>query len=143
MSLLVQKEGYYVHTQLIPTTISMWFWGNILSGGFTGSSTDYATGAMWNYAPDNYYINLQPIEQKKDSHFNFEKDSEVKKFAMLNFTRIKNESSKDHGEYLETLVAMIKAEKKDIKQILTSNPDAVSFGEAVSKFYFTRTAEDT
>ncbi len=33
-----------VFSQLHP-----WFWGNIISGGFYGSTTDAITGAMWTY----------------------------------------------------------------------------------------------
>lgn len=31
------------------SSVEPWFWGNILSGGVLGSSTDAATGAMWKY----------------------------------------------------------------------------------------------
>ena len=33
----------------LPKQINLWFFGNILSAGFLGSTTDYASGAMWKY----------------------------------------------------------------------------------------------
>lgn len=41
-----------------PSKIEPWFWGNIISGGVFGSSTDYSTGAMWSY-DTNVIVNPQ------------------------------------------------------------------------------------
>lgn len=34
---------------VVSSHIEPWFWGNIFMGGIWGSSTDSATGAMWQY----------------------------------------------------------------------------------------------
>ena len=34
---------------VVNSHIEPWFWGNILSGGVFGSTTDSSTGAMWKY----------------------------------------------------------------------------------------------
>jgi hypothetical protein len=34
---------------VVNSHIEPWFWGNILSGGVFGSSTDAVTGSMWKY----------------------------------------------------------------------------------------------
>lgn len=34
-----------------------WFWGNIISGGPLGSTTDYSTDAMWEYDQEQVHIN--------------------------------------------------------------------------------------
>ena len=33
----------------VPARLNNWFWGNIIFGGFFGSTTDACTGAMWKY----------------------------------------------------------------------------------------------
>lgn len=40
----------------VPKKIEGWFWGNILSGGFFGSTTDSSTDKMWTYQ-DTVVIN--------------------------------------------------------------------------------------
>mgnify|MGYP000316308788 FL=1 len=34
---------------VVNSHVEPWFWGNILSGGVLGSTTDSSTGAMWKY----------------------------------------------------------------------------------------------
>ena len=38
--------------------VSGWFWGNILSMGTFGSTTDGASGSMWKYANPNFTITV-------------------------------------------------------------------------------------
>ncbi|WP_104721446.1 hypothetical protein [Helicobacter mesocricetorum] len=37
-------------------SLSGWFWGNILTGGTTGSVTDAVTGSMWTYTNPNFVV---------------------------------------------------------------------------------------
>lgn len=45
------KEGkcHKETVSTVPSHIEPWFFGNILSGGILGSTTDSITGAMWRY----------------------------------------------------------------------------------------------
>lgn len=47
-------------TFMSSSKIEPWFWGNILTGGVFGSTTDASTGAMWTY-DDNIIV---PVYQK-------------------------------------------------------------------------------
>ena len=58
--LTVSKPGYNPQSIVLTTTLEPWFWGNIILGGFFGSSTDAGTGAMNKYAPDTYVVTLVP-----------------------------------------------------------------------------------
>ena len=53
------------HTETVAiaqSRVEPWFWGNILSGRILGSSTDYATGAMWKY-DSNVNVNVTKKSQ--------------------------------------------------------------------------------
>mgnify|MGYP001270172997 CR=1 FL=1 len=58
MSLTFEKEGYKSFTTQLSTTLQGWFWGNIVIGGFLGSTTDGISGAMHQYSPDQYFVTL-------------------------------------------------------------------------------------
>jgi hypothetical protein len=55
----VSKEGYFSKSITLSTDIEPIFWGNIISGGVFGSTTDAATGSMYKYAPSTLQIDLQ------------------------------------------------------------------------------------
>lgn len=63
-SITVKKEGYDSKTVTANTEIEPIFWGNIIFGGFLGSTTDMGTGAMYKYAPANFQIDLNKSEGK-------------------------------------------------------------------------------
>ncbi|OAI48706.1 hypothetical protein AYO43_11105 [Nitrospira sp. SCGC AG-212-E16] len=56
-----KKEGYHDQQASLHTKVTGWFWGNILSGGLFGSSTDAISGAMWEYSPDKYFVTMPPV----------------------------------------------------------------------------------
>ncbi len=61
--ILAQKKGYISQSQTLDTTLSGWYWGNLLFGGIIGMLiVDPATGAMWTFDSDNVFINLQKQE---------------------------------------------------------------------------------
>ena len=47
-------EGYKTQTRNLETSIDGFFWGNIVLGGFIGSTTDAITGGMHEYSPNQY-----------------------------------------------------------------------------------------
>ena len=49
----------YEATQLViagKQSVSALFWGNIITGGTAGSTTDAITGSMWNYSNPNFIV---------------------------------------------------------------------------------------
>jgi hypothetical protein len=56
----VSSPGFETQMIMLATQTEPWFWGNILIGGFFGSTTDAASGAMYMYAPDSYMLPLRP-----------------------------------------------------------------------------------
>ena len=55
----VSKPGYATKKYALKTKVNGFFWVNILSGGVFGSSTDYSTGAMFEYAPGVINVDLE------------------------------------------------------------------------------------
>ena len=58
--LRVQSPGFGDQSVPLNTEVEGWFWGNIILGGFFGSTTDSADGAMYKYAPTAYNVSLGP-----------------------------------------------------------------------------------
>ena len=59
-ALVIRKEGYKEFSTTMSTTLNGWFFGNIVLGGLPGSTTDAATGAMHEYAPNQFLVALEP-----------------------------------------------------------------------------------
>lgn len=55
----LNKTGYESKTITLSTEIEPIFWGNIIFGGFFGSTTDMGTGAMYKYAPATLVMDLE------------------------------------------------------------------------------------
>ncbi|OHD13072.1 MAG: hypothetical protein A2Y41_03910 [Spirochaetes bacterium GWB1_36_13] len=101
LSFTLKKDGYTPQTVQLNSSISGWFWGNILIGGFFGSSTDYSTGGMYQYSPDNYFIEMQSssaMETEKDKKSNY-----LRYFVLMNYDRIQKDISTGEGKYLDSL----------------------------------------
>ena len=58
--LRISKSGYKTRTVILNTQVESVFWVNLLSGGPLGSTTDYASGSMWQIAPSTYNVDLAP-----------------------------------------------------------------------------------
>jgi hypothetical protein len=56
----VKKDGFYPKTITLATQTETAFWGNILTGGVLGSSTDSGSGAMHKYSPATFQVDLTP-----------------------------------------------------------------------------------
>lgn len=55
----VKLDGYKDVSIDMVTKMNSTFWGNILIGGLPGSTTDAATGAIKEYAPNSYSFTLE------------------------------------------------------------------------------------
>lgn len=130
--LMVKMQGYKTYSAALSSSLEGMFWGNIIIGGTLGSSTDFATGAAWAYAPASYQVELIP---EGTSLKDFEKIINLKKFAMINISNISADLSNQDGEYLNSLMqlAQLKNSPENIdlvKNILIkSNGDQIAFGK--------------
>lgn len=100
-----RKEGYETHTATLNSEMSSAFWGNIIIGGFLGSTTDAATGAMYEFAPGQYQAVLSPKGEENAEAF--QKKLELMQFVMMSYSQLSLELEKGEGEYLDTLLAKL------------------------------------
>jgi len=155
----VSKDGEE-KSQVVTSKISMVFFLNFLipSGTFS-STTDLNKGTAYEYSPSNYYINLDIEKSSGDessilnnkgihnlANYDFERDSKIKRFVMMNFQQVSSQIAKSKGDYLDELLYTLFEIKQsqadyviaDLKQILKqANMGVVSFGEEASKYYHT------
>lgn len=53
-----EKPGYKRATLPMTARLDGWFWGNLVFGGFFGSTTDSVSGASHEYSPNQFLITL-------------------------------------------------------------------------------------
>jgi len=149
--ILAKKNGYEDQSLVLQTKMNNTFWGNILSGWFYGSTTDYASGAMIEYSPNMYYITLNPIPllQSNDGGFAVERGARtrIEQFGIRTEKQVRNyilryhsyliaDISRGQGEYLSSLYSMLQLPEsgetlKKIRGLSARNQETTSFAEAV------------
>ena len=105
-SVSFKLEGYKTQTRRLETKIQGFFWGNIVSGGFIGSTTDGITGGMHEYSPNQYYITLSKDKNVSSTIYGSEK-AEVKEFIVLSYRSLMVDLSRGKGDYLDSLLSML------------------------------------
>jgi hypothetical protein len=109
----VDKKGHTSKTMSMTTSLPTVFWGNIIFGGFTGSTTDFVSGAAYEYSPNNYFFHLDSTKEVSDEEA---KTSEVEKnttkFILVNHQNLVKEIAKGDGEYLASLLELLNSEMK-------------------------------
>jgi hypothetical protein len=135
--LTVSKEGYETVNITMSKSFNAIFFGNIIIGGLLGSTTDLATGAMYEYAPNTFYADLKSKEQ---SQFDTDNEYQIRKFAMVNHSQIAIDSN--NGEYMLALADLMNSKMErdeaiqNIKVALEiSKGDQLSFGDELIKSF--------
>ena len=95
---MISKTGYVSQPVALSTTfnpltiISMVCWDL--------GTTDCLTGACWEYAPSSYYVNLRPAGA---SNQQFQRDSQLKAFAMTYHGEFQSELAAGMGATIESM----------------------------------------
>lgn len=135
----IQKKGYTSQTLLMSTSLPTAFWGNIITGGFLGSTTDYATGAAYEYAPNNYFLHIEKENADSEEKAQSAKSREIAKFVLINRNQLVNEIYRGQGEYLD---ALLKLKGKDqnrheyiseLQSLVVIDPGSISLAINLSK----------
>lgn len=136
---LIQKDGYREQVFIPHTRITTSFFGNILFGGLLGSTTDSSTGAMYEYAPNQYFVALEgndgtPAEIKAKN----ENDSDAKRFILGNYESISRDMVRGKGEHLEALLTLLAVHpsrrssgRRMVRELYTATSNAPVFADAV------------
>jgi len=105
-SVSFKLEGYKTQTRTLETKVSAWFMGNIVLGGFIGSTTDGITGGMHEYSPNQYYITLSKENNVSTTIFGSDK-AKVKEFIVVSYSSLKVDLSRGKGDHLDSLLSML------------------------------------
>lgn len=139
--LTFEKEGYKPIKMELTSTINPWFWGNIIIGGLLGSTTDGLTGAVHEYSPSQYFINMTRIGSNAMSSKPSRGD--VMSYIIGNYGRISIELNSVEGEYVNALYALLEipVEKradayKKIRGMSNKNENILKFAQAVAEDYY-------
>jgi len=106
----LRKAGYASEQIALTTDLNPTFWGNILTGGLLGSTTDSASGASVRYAPDAYETQLTPEGPLAPESYEIDESArrwEVKRFVLLAHGHLLRDVAQGRGEYLEALLRML------------------------------------
>ncbi|WP_295716941.1 PEGA domain-containing protein [uncultured Halovibrio sp.] len=138
-ALTFQKEGYKEHTTQLSTSVDGWFWGNIFVGGLYGSTTDGVSGAMYEYAPDQYFVTLTP---EKASGVSTSKKRKLKELVVAFGDDIRMELASDGGEKLDALLDILETPRDEeettiaaIDSLAANNKNNLNFAKAIIDLY--------
>ena len=130
-TVLISKPGYQsqqvsLHAAINPVAImSIVFWDL--------GTTDFLSGAAWEYIPNSYYVNLLKADRSSSSS----REIRVKEYAMVRHKQIvtpnSNEARSLHSEFFATHVPFAVFQKK-IEEIDAESTSTVGFGESVWKW---------
>jgi len=141
--LVLRKEGYTEKRHVLDTKLSLVFFLNGFGSWFStfSTTTDMSNETAWEYGNSNIYVNLEPAGS---SSF-FLKDSDIKRFVMMNYSQLVNDLAQSKGEHLDALVLEhFGAKSENYAKIVTelrrllseSGRNVPAFGEKVSAYYF-------
>lgn len=100
----VKQAGYESRTINLEGEMSGWFWGNIISCGIYGSTTDAVSGSMYKYSPDSVHISLERLGGATVAD---DKGTKVKRFCLLYYKDLGGEIAAGQGERIETLRSLM------------------------------------
>ena len=137
--LVVRKEGYKDFSTTMGTTVSGWFLGNIALGGVLGSTTDAATGAMYEYVPNQFLVTLEADgTNPANGRIEKSKADKIREFILLSYAQIAADIQAGGGSYLSSLLSQleIKDESRDqaivrIRGLFQAFPDVTQFADQV------------
>lgn len=122
------KEGYKdVEVQLI-STVNPWFFGNIITGGLLGSTTDGLSGAAFKYEPGSYMVTLPPASDAPSDSTSLEDKQKIVNFVVAGYQGLVKELSSQSGQYVTSLLTLARVEPM-------RQPDVTQRLKALSQAY--------
>lgn len=127
-TLIVKKAGYEDARVMLGSSVNIVSLLNLVS--LSGFITDAVTGAVWEYSPNNYYVNL--MRDKKARRTEELTQREIRRFTLANWDALKKEAkSHKSGEYIKGLSELTKISPKDLMRIIGENVSPVLGVESI------------
>ena len=109
-SLTFEKEGYKTHTTQLSTSLTPWFWGNIVLGGLVGSTIDGVSGAINEFEPDQYFVTLTP---ETPFGMSTSKPRQIKEIIIAFGSEVRKQLVAGGGESVDALIEILELENTD------------------------------
>lgn len=107
-SVTFTKDGYKTLILPMQNNLNGWFWGNIVIGGFIGSTTDSVSGAIHQYSPGQYMVSLEPLAASKiEVETSKDARQKAREFIVMAYSQILRDLSTGQGEYLRSLFGLL------------------------------------
>jgi len=136
------KKGYKDIELVANKKMSSWLLGNIIFGGTFGTSTDYASGAMYEYEPNNYQVTLEPKGMSELDRKKFEESGVVRRYVLMNYNHLAIDLANKNGEYLDSLLAKLDLDQsrhaqalEDLRIHVASGMSSPQLSEYIIKHY--------
>ena len=142
-SVAFTKDGYKPVTMELTTTLDPWFWGNIVLGGFIGSTTDGINGSVNQYSPSQYFVTLTPegASRMENSTLNSPREK-AREFIVGHYKNLMANVSQGGGEDFSALMGLLNIEKdqqadalRKIRALSEVYTDAPTFANQVTALY--------
>lgn len=137
------KEGYKPIKMKLTTTTNGAFWGNILLGGFVGSTTDGISGAIYEYSPSQFFVTLNPeMSTTIDQGTGQPQRDKALAFIVRRYAGLMANLSQGIGEDWSALKGLLHLgpgqepdARKKIQALATVYPDIAVFATHVTDLY--------
>lgn len=111
--LVVKADGYEDYSFAINKSINSVFWVNILIGGTLGSSTDYSSGAMYEYEPSTFFADLTPQNASEEVALRHAKVATLRRFLLVNQETVVRQIAVGEGTHLEALLQALEVSEQE------------------------------
>lgn len=142
-SVIFSLDGYKPVTMQLTTRMDSWFWGNIILGGLFGSTTDGINGAVYEYSPSQYLVNLVPEKTSRlEVHTAQSHREKIRGFVMIRYQNIVADLNNGAGNDVSSLFSMLSVSRDreqimlgSIIQLSKDTHDIYAFADKVSQLY--------
>ena len=137
------KDGYKPITMKLATTLNGYFWGNLITGGVFGSTTDSMSGAMYEYSPSQYFVSLIPASSSPiDATTQNGSREKAKDLIVRRYTNLMSDLSRGTGEDLNAVLRLLHVDpaqeadaKRKMQALSQVYTDAVVYADHVIELY--------
>jgi len=101
------KEGYKTLEMTVNKKMSSWLLGNIIFGGTFGTTTDYASGALYEYDPHSIQVTLEAKGMSQAGKTRFMAENKLRRYILTNYAELSVDLANTKGEFLNGLLTQI------------------------------------
>ncbi len=147
-SVQIRKAGYKAVSIVPSKTSEPLLFGNIIFGGLLGSTTDYASGSIHKFAPNSYFVTLEPLDSTRTVsgvYANAEDVGRVKQFILISYDPLSKNIAEGGGKHLQTLFSLLNIDAalqpsalEKLRALLTLNENIVDYADGVIRYFITK-----